>query len=213
MYVLYSTKDYKIRYVGSTKDIHHRFYRHIHQYRNENNPKCLWVRDSLRNGYEVRFKIIHHCLNKEDSEDKEVKLILHMQNKGYNLLNCVCGKGLANASEELRKRLSLKRIGITLSKETIVKMKLSMKGRASPMKSKRHSNETRLKLSLSHIGKPSKRTKRVLEYSKDGGLLAVYESITEAAKANKCGISNIANCLTGRTKSSNNKIYKYAYKD
>jgi hypothetical protein len=60
--------------------------------------------------------------------------------------------------------------------------------------------------SKEHIKKISK---PVLQYSKDGKLLNIYGSITEAAKAVKGYDSNISNCCRDIKKTSSGYIWKY----
>lgn len=50
--------------------------------------------------------------------------------------------------------------------------------------------------------------KKVAQYSLDGKLIAIYDSITEAAKQNGFLVSPISNCFVGRYKTSYGFIWK-----
>ena len=52
-------------------------------------------------------------------------------------------------------------------------------------------------------------SKKIGRFNKNNELLETYNSITEAARKHKIGISAISNCLRGKSKSSNNYIWKY----
>ena len=84
----------------------------------------------------------------------------------------------------------------------------------------KHSEETRNKMSESHIGKhhseetrnkisESKPKKPVLQYSKTGELIAEYSSLTEASRQTGCDKSHICNCCKGNRKSAGGFIWKY----
>lgn len=46
------------------------------------------------------------------------------------------------------------------------------------------------------------RGKEVVQYSKDGELIKIYSSVSEAAKEFGCSVAAISNCCLGRTKTS-----------
>lgn len=58
------------------------------------------------------------------------------------------------------------------------------------------------------IKRPKKR-KAVCQYSLNGELLHTYESINEAAAANKLGQSQISHCTKGRTSSAGGCVWRY----
>lgn len=55
--------------------------------------------------------------------------------------------------------------------------------------------------------------KKVEQYSLDGVLLKTFESVQDASKRTKVGVSNISNACNGRLKSSKGYIWKYRFPD
>ena len=64
---------------------------------------------------------------------------------------------------------------------------------------------------IQHVLKPPKGvpTKRVAQYSKQGDLIAVYESLSEAAKQTNTNIGNLGSVCQGKRKTANNFVWKY----
>ena len=88
-------------------------------------------------------------------------------------------------SEDTKKKMSEAKIGITLSEEH------------------------KKKISEAHKGKVYAPIKAVLQFSKDGELIAEYPSIKEAEKQTGCNQGNICNCCKGERKSCGGFIWRY----
>ena len=84
----------------------------------------------------------------------------------------------------------------------------------------KHSEETRNKMSESHIGmtfseehkkkiSQSKGVNGILQFSKDGELIAEYSSIHEAERHTGCNNCSICKCCKGEYKSTGGFIWKY----
>lgn len=109
---------------------------------------------------------------------------------------------------------SLHNSGKTLSECTKKKISFSKKGKESPLKGKPLSTNHKKKLSEAHIGKSrpdvsENLSKAVAQYTKDGELIAVYKSLSEAAEKTNCPVSNISSCCKGKRKTAKGFIWKF----
>ena len=82
-------------------------------------------------------------------------------------------------------------------------------GEKNPMYGKHHSEDTKRKMSEAHKGKIYANTKPILQFSKNGELIAEYSSLTEASRQTGCYQTNICNCCKGERKSTGGYIWKY----
>ena len=87
--------------------------------------------------------------------------------------------------------------------ETKKKISESKIGEKNPNFGKHLSEETKRKISQ------SKEVKAVLQFSKDGELIAEYQSIIEAERNTGCYNENICACCKGRLKTCGGYIWKY----
>ena len=74
----------------------------------------------------------------------------------------------------------------------------------------KHSEESRNKMSESKFGNQNATTTPVLQFSKDGELIAEYPSIMEAERQTGCNNGHICKCCKGKYKSTGGYIWKYA---
>ena len=93
--------------------------------------------------------------------------------------------------------------------ETRRKTSESMTGEKNPMYGKHHSEDTKRKMSEAHKGKIYANTKPILQFSKNGELIAEYSSLTEAERQTGCNNSHICECCKGERKSASGYIWKY----
>ena len=93
-------------------------------------------------------------------------------------------------------------------------------GEKHPMFGKHLSEESRKKISEANTGKhhseehrkkisQSKGVNGILQFSKDGELIAEYSSIHEAERQTGCNNCSICNCCKGNRKSAGGFIWKY----
>ena len=82
-------------------------------------------------------------------------------------------------------------------------------GEKHPMYGKHHSEDTKRKMSEAHKEKIYANTKPILQFSKNGELIAEYSSLTEASRQTGCSAPNICNCCKGKRKSTGGFIWKY----
>lgn len=76
-------------------------------------------------------------------------------------------------------------------------------GEKNPMYGKHRSEDTKRKISQ------SKGVNGILQFSKDGELIAEYSSIMEASRQTGCNNSHICECCKGERKSTGRYIWKY----
>ena len=89
------------------------------------------------------------------------------------------------------------------SEESKRKMSEAKTGEKAYWYGKHHSEESKQKMAEN---RPSK---QVLQFSKDGELIAEYSSIHEAERNTGLSASNICNCCKGERKSAGGYIWKY----
>ena len=82
-------------------------------------------------------------------------------------------------------------------------------GEKNPMYGKHHSEDTKRKMSEAHKEKIYANIKPILQFSKNGELIAEYPSLTEASRQTGCYKSHICQCCKGKRKSAGGFIWKY----
>ena len=95
------------------------------------------------------------------------------------------------------------------TEETRKKISESMTGEKNPLYGKHHSEETKRKMSEAHKEKIYASTKPIIQFSKNGELIAEYSSIHEASRQTGCNASHICSCCKGKYKSAGGFIWKY----
>ena len=95
------------------------------------------------------------------------------------------------------------------TEETRKKISESMTGEKNPLYGKHHSEDTKRKISEAHKGKIYTNTKPILQFSKNGELIAEYYSLTEASRQTGCSAPHICSCCKGNRKSASGFIWKY----
>jgi group I intron endonuclease len=158
----------------------------------------------------IRHEILMTGLTKEQAENVEIMLIkaLHLTERkcGYNIANggasCTSGK---TRSPEIRQKISIRKMGHSVSAETREKISQSKKGTPAPNKGvplspeqkekalqtafkkgsqpwnvgKTYSAEYRERLRQAHLGKPNLVNRKSVQCVETG---VVYESLAEAEK-------------------------------
>ena len=132
-------------------------------------------------------------------------------NKGYNISSY--GGGSYKQTEEHKKKISESltgeknpNFGKHFSEETRKRMSdnhADLSGENHPMFGKHHTEETKSKMSKSSHSKP------VLQYSKEGELIAEYLSTKEAERLTGCYHGHICKCCKGRLKTCGGFIWRY----
>ena len=122
-------------------------------------------------------------------------------NEGYN--TSTYGSGNYEKTEEQKRKMSESHIGITLSEEHRRKISEALSGEKANWYGKHLLEESKRKISQS-MG-----VNGILQFSKDGELIAEYSSIHEAERHTGLSASNICNCCKGNRKSAGGFIWKY----
>jgi hypothetical protein len=200
----------------------------------KNTPKNQKIKSIISKGFKPIIIKIKENISDEDSQILEKNIILKIGRKNLKtgpLCNLTeggnGGNTYNNLNEEQLKIISLKKSasmigknkGKTLKKETKQRISNSLKGKNRPKHSElmkgRKLTESH-KNAISKSGKeryknsPSKLKKKVAQYNKEGELIKVWDSLTEAKKGN--GISshsNIGACCNGKRKTSNKYKWKW----
>lgn len=159
--------------------------------------------------HSFKHEILYTNLTKEEAEQKEIELIAKYKsnnnNFGYNVEhggNCV-GK----VSDETKKKLSEINKRENLSKDTLIK-------RSEAMKGKSRSEETKNKLSKSwYNNHQESNCKKVVQYTKDGEFIKIWDSASEAGRALNVNKSLISQCCRNERKTTSGFIWKYVSED
>ena len=197
-------------------------------------PKYRW---NNGNGYKNNSKMWKDIQNSDWNkdwehnimgkfEDKQEALnveemfiwLFNSTNDGYN--TSAYSSHSCKHSEESKRKMSEAKIGITFSEEHKKKISEALSGEKAYWYGKHFSEEHRRKISESKTGKhfseehkkkisESKGVNGILQFSKDGELIAEYSSIHEAERNTGCNNSHISSCCKGERKSTGGYIWKY----
>jgi hypothetical protein len=203
LYILYSTKDFKIKYVGITiRKLNLRLNNHIRDSKQLLSYNHKWINNQIVNGFEIRIKTIKKFDKLEDLKLGEIFLIKYLRDKGYKLTNSSDGgDGVLNPSQENRDKKRVMMANRIVSNETKQKLSITHTGKKMPQS---FIDKMKLKTAFSvDCNIP------ILEYDLFGNLIQRWEGIRVAAKYYNISDTAIINNLKGRSKTSNKRIWKY----
>ncbi len=114
-------------------------------------------------------------------------------------------------SEETKRRISESHKGKTCSDAHKLAMSKARKGKLSSFTGKNHTNETKLKISLSKTGinRKHKKSRTIIQYDLNNNFIKEWEYIAEAARTLNIKRSCISNNVVGLSKKTRNYIFKY----
>ena len=182
------------------------------------NPSCRWNNGK---GYDYNTQMWKDIQNSDWNKDWVHGILGKFENK----------KDALNYEAFLIAMLDSVRNGYNISSysggtykrsdETKSKISASLSGEKHYMYGKHHSEESKKKISDSMTGKvfteehrknmaDSKPKNPVLQFSKDGELIAEYSSLHEAERNTGCNIGHICECCKGTRKSCGGYIWMYA---
>ena len=143
-------------------------------------------------------RVIWECVNGEIPDGYDVHHIDHnpLNNSIYNLELIESTKH--RSEHKIGKKYSAKH------KENISK---ALKGKKSNFDGKQHSDETKEKMSKSHVNNP-KLSKQVAQYTLDGELVKVWDSTMECGR-NGYNYGCVAACCRGVLDKHKNYVWKY----
>lgn len=227
LYCLRCPYTLEIRYIGITsKDIKGRLQRHIHESKYRDNYKSNWIKKLTSEGREPIIEIIIDNLTYEESLILEVEYIKKYREK-CNLVNVSEG-GDFNPSflDSVRKKISQKLTGVKKSPESIEKMKASLsiknKGSNNPFYNKKHTIESRIKMSqsvkksfsnetmiekLSSLKESSK--KPILQFDMNGDFIKEWDSVSRIKRELSFDRKTIKQACNGIYKQAYGFVWKY----
>lgn len=170
--------------------------RHLHQY--------IWmtVNGDIPEGYQI------HHIDGDKSNNSIYNLTLIEQSKHIAIHNKEHKRMLGkHHSEESKNKMSESHKGKILSEDTKEKISNTMKGKVPNNKGKHRSEETKKKISETQINNP-KLSKQVAQYTLDGELVKVWDSISETGR-NNFNFKSVCACCQG--KRNTHKGYKWKY--
>ena len=149
----------------------------------------------------------HNILGKFEDKQEALNVeemfirLFDSTNEGYNISSY--GSGNYEKTEEQKKKISEANTGKHRSEEMKKKISEALSGEKAYWYGKHHSEELKKKISES-MG-----VNGILQFSKDGELIAEYSSIHEAERNTGCNNCNICKCCKGKYKSAGGFIWKY----
>lgn len=208
------TKHNGKRYVGSSFDIERRELEHCRDLRNQRHHSKYLQRVYNKYGKDnLQHEVLITCHS--DMLLWYEQQFLDQLKPEYNSNPSARSRLGSKASEETRLKMSLARKGKPFSDEHRSNMSKARLG-------KRMTEEARRRLSMSRTGKPlsenhriaiatknKERQKQVCQFSKDGVLLATYDSITIATEQTGVSESSIISVCRLRQKTGGG--YKWQY--
>jgi len=207
----------QVRYIGKTVNISRRLRKHISERFLHNSYKDRWIRKVIDNGGRIDIFIID-VVNKEEWIFWEQHYISYFRYIGANLTNGTIG-GDEPPSTKNRKHTEESKLKMSQTKKGKDipwlnngkvrslshrnNLSLSLKGRQSPNKGKKFSEEYKNKLSDSH----SHQKKAIVQMDLDGTIVKIWDSISKAKKFYKN--NHIGECCAGKIKTAAKFIWKY----
>lgn len=209
-------------YIGSSFNVYQRWKRHLNELK-QNKHHSLKLQRSY-NKYGINnfvFEILEIC-SQDLLSEREQFWINHFNSykNGYNVSFSTTKPMLGRKhTEETKKIMSEKRIGIKLKKETKEKLSSINKGKKYDI----YTEERNTKISKSLKGRKSplagikkskdfieKHYKKINQFTKDGCFIQEWESISHCAKFLKIDVSSISKVCLGKLKSTSNFKFSYA---
>ena len=180
-------------------------------------PKYRW---NNGNGYKNNSKMWKDIQNSDWNKDWEHNIIGKFEDKQEALNIEEMFIRLFDSTNEGYNTSSYSSHSCKHLEESKRKMSEAKTGENNYWYGKHHSEETKKRISESKIGKHlSEETKRkisesmgvngIIQFSKEGELIAEYPSIAEAGRQTGCKNQSICNCCKGNRKSAGGFIWKY----
>lgn len=175
----------EIRYIGKSDKPYKRHTEHIlESVRGTKTKKCNWIRSLIKKDLVPELIILDEVLLEEWSFWEQFYYDLY-KSWGFKLLNmCECGYGATKHHPETMERLRQ----ISLSK--------SKRGEEHHMFGKTLSQEQKDKMKQGRQTKPRK-TVRIYQYTKEGELVNIFESIKDCMKKLSLTRNQIQECIAG----------------
>jgi len=218
IYILIDPTTEQVRYVGKTTDIKRRLRRHINERYLHDSYKDRWLRKLLDNDLLPQIEIIDE-VNKDNWVFWEQFYISYFKFLGSSLTNGTMGgdqppstKGRKHTMESRIKMSNTKKgkpipwlnNGSERSEKHKMNLSKSCKGRESPNKGNRYTEEFRKKLSNSSTVK-----RKVKQISLNGDTIKIWDSINEAQ--NTLQIRHISEVCRNKSNHKTTGGFKWGY--
>ena len=196
-------------YIGQTiRSIKRRFDEHFYKSHNKNNyPLFNAMKKYGKNAFCME-KVIE-CNSLEElnrAEEYYVNLYNSLAPNGYNLHT---GGGNHICSEATKKKISKAGMGRIVTEKTRAKISAAQAGGKNPFLGKKHSEESKKKMSIAKLGKRHTNTKRIVCIETG----RIFSSVGEASKSLSIHMSTISSVLNGRRRSINGLTFKHIDKN
>ena len=198
-------------YVGQAKSFKKRSGEHLRALRSNTHWNTHLQASFNKNGFEnFTIDIIEHVEHLDKLTEREQHWVdyykCYEDDKGYNFQRDVRNPWYGPMSDETKKKLSLAHTGKKLTKDHIKRI---VDGRAGYV----HSEETKRKISKSHIGihvgYKSPRAVEIEKYNKNMELIKTYGSISDASLDTGVHKSGIVKNARGYRTMAGGFIWKY----
>lgn len=158
IYSLSEPGDEKVRYIGLTGcTLEHRLGRHL--YEKKKNHRCNWIKSLSERGLIPEISLVEDGLTKEEAIAKEIHYIKMFKSFGAKLVNgTIGGEGgmghtVSDEAKERMRQARKRRVGWKHNEESKRKISEHHIGHGNPFFGKRHSEDTKAKISLSGKGR------------------------------------------------------------
>lgn len=153
IYALCEPDTGEIRYIGKADDPHRRFLAHLSKSHKEDNYKSRWIRNLQHSGKTPVLKIIDE-VSLETWQQCEVAYVEFCLEQECHLTNgTLGGEGGHNPTLEVRKKMSLNRLGKKAPESACIKRSILFTGAGNPRFGKEVTLATRAKMSAARKGK------------------------------------------------------------
>lgn len=196
IYCIKDTESGKI-YIGQSVDVEYRICNHFSKLKYNRHDNIHMQRAYNKNPKAFEWQLLRKC-TVEELDQLEIEMIAHFDStnplKGFNM--SYGGQSSHKATKETREKMSQSKKGKKFTKEHCQKI-----GEAN--RKRKLSENTKKKIS-------AKRSKPVLQYTREGVFVNKFNNSYEAAKALGLKSStSIRNVLYGKAPTAANYIWKY----
>ncbi len=235
IYALLEPKTNEIRYIGKAKNLELRLRKHAQSSKlKENTHKNNWIKSLLKSGEKFIVVVIDSALTNDELNKKEVKWISYYKTIGCRLTNATNGgdggklsqESISKMKETKKKNpqkpywigkkfekehcenLSKSKKGYVTNDETKEKLSKSHKGLNTWSKDRKLSEETKIKMSKSRIGKV-KNYNAVYQLGLNNEIIKRWDAPYFAEKELKLSRSKIDSVCKGKRKTTGGFAWVY----
>lgn len=137
--------------------------------------------------------------------DKDIKS--NGENKEYSINNCMFTTDKENVKQAMKTRDNTQFQG---ENNPMWGKGHLMTGENNHMYGKHHTDEVKRKISDAHKGEKHHSAKKVIQYTKDGKFIKIWDYIKQASDELGVNPNNISSCCRGKRKSAGGFMWRYA---